>query len=358
MADADLIALLNGEQASPSLFGRDEEDRALLDEDGLPNDKFLEAVKAGKFPYHITSYHFISFHIISYHITSSCHHHAIIMPCNSPSHSHHAGGHLELTSFENRRKNEIYLRESGSGSRGSFRKAGKKSDDDEYFRSGLHRPEYDSNEDVDAADKDDESNDSSYRPDRSAFSDDDDDDDDYEDEDVSIDKAKKLFTKRVIKSGPRSRVSRGDEKANKKVKSGVKRSKMTSSASSVRTTKSKSSLVPAAATRQSIRGNRSPLRKSDDKGDDDKENNNKQRNDNEMFNAEMEAKLSTCMLRIRGLLHTIKSLEGKLVASNIEVEDKAAQLKSVQRKIHAIECKEKVNQSFTTEYYIFCTINV
>ena len=53
MADADLIALLNGEQASPSLFGRDEEDRALLDEDGLPNDKFLEAVKAGKFPYHI-----------------------------------------------------------------------------------------------------------------------------------------------------------------------------------------------------------------------------------------------------------------------------------------------------------------
>ena len=92
--------------------------------------------------------------------------------------------------------------------------------------------------------------------------------------------------------------------------------------------------------------------------DDDKENNNKQRNDNEMFNAEMEAKLSTCMLRIRGLLHTIKSLEGKLVASNIEVEDKAAQLKSVQRKIHAIECKEKVNQSFTTEYYIFCTINV
>ena len=48
MADSDLIALLNGEQASSSLFGRDEEDRALLDEDGLPNDKFLEVVKAGK----------------------------------------------------------------------------------------------------------------------------------------------------------------------------------------------------------------------------------------------------------------------------------------------------------------------
>ncbi len=48
MADSDLIALLNGEQASPSLFGRDEEDHALLDEDGLPNDKFLEVVKAGK----------------------------------------------------------------------------------------------------------------------------------------------------------------------------------------------------------------------------------------------------------------------------------------------------------------------
>ena len=51
MADSDLIALLNGEQASPSLFGRDEEDHALLDEDGLPNDKFLEVVKAGKMKY-------------------------------------------------------------------------------------------------------------------------------------------------------------------------------------------------------------------------------------------------------------------------------------------------------------------
>ena len=54
MADTDLIALLNGEQASPSLFGRDEEDRALLDEDGLPNERFLEEVKAGKI---IMSYH-------------------------------------------------------------------------------------------------------------------------------------------------------------------------------------------------------------------------------------------------------------------------------------------------------------
>ena len=76
MADADLIALLNGEQASPSLFGRDEEDRSLLDEDGLPNDKFLEAVKAGKFPYRIVSsclHH-------AFIMPSSCLHHAIIMP--------------------------------------------------------------------------------------------------------------------------------------------------------------------------------------------------------------------------------------------------------------------------------------
>ena len=225
------------------------------------------------------------------------------------------------------------LRESRSS---SFRKGGKKSDEDEYFRAGLHRPEYDSNEDLD---EDDDSDDSSYRPNDSAFSDDDDDDDDEEEEESTFE-AKKLFTKREMKSRPGSVVKGTDNKASKKSKGSKQKVKKATSSSSVRTARSKSSLIPA--TRHSIRGSHSPPRKSKEK---DKENEgNNIKNDSELFHVEMETKLSTCMLRIRGLLNTIKSLEGKLVTSNAEIEDKTSQLKSLQKKLHAIECKEKVNR--------------
>ena len=242
----------------------------------------------------------------------------------------------ELVSFENRRKNEMRLRESRSS---SFRKGGKKSDEDEYFRAGLHRPEYDSNEDLD---EDDDSEDSSYRPNDSAFSDDDDDDDDDDEEEESTFEAKKLFTKREMKPRPASVAKGTDTKVSRKSKGSKQKVKKVTSSSSVKTARSKSSLIPAAATRQSIRGSHSPPRKSKEK---DKENEgNNIKNDSELFHVEMETKLSTCMLRIRGLLNTIKSLEGKLVTSNAEIEDKTSQLKSLQKKLHAIECKEKVNR--------------
>ena len=223
------------------------------------------------------------------------------------------------------------LRESGST---SLRKGGKKNDDDEYFRAGLHRPEYDSNEDVD---EDEDSDDSSYRPNDSAFSED---DDEEEEEEESSFEARKLFAKRDIKSRPRSVAKGTDDRRSKKSKGSRKKVKKITASSSVISTRSRNSLVPAAATRQSIRGSRSPLRKSKEKDEEDESNNLK--NNNELFHVEMETKLSTCMLRIRGLLNTIKSLEGKLVTSNAEIEDKTSQLKSLQKKIHAIECKEKV----------------
>ena len=243
---------------------------------------------------------------------------------------------IELVSFENRRKNEIRLRESGSS---SFRRDGKKSDDDEYFRAGLHRPEYDSNDDQ-GIDEDDDSDDSSYRPNESDDCDDDDDDEDEEEEE-SFGAAKKLFTKRTIKSRARATAIGVNDKPKKRNKDVKKKRKIPSSSSS---TRSRNSMVPAALTRRSIRGSRSPLRKNKDKLDNDEENDS---NKNELFHIEVESKLSTCMLRIRGLLNTIKSLEGKLATSNAEIEDKTAQLKGLQKKIHAIECKEKVVQQLT-----------
>lgn len=302
MADSDVIELLNGQRA---VYGDSDIDDNFLDENGLPTDTFLDAVKA------------------------------------------------ELEGYENRRRHELQreeMRKAESWKLEAKQMLEHKSEDrkkeNQYFNRGLYRPPQDS----------EISDDDSYDLGSSNVYED---ESDLENLSVSINASgtrKKSHTEKTKiqkkTTQPSRRKSDSEIKrssydmgfhAEKVVKRGTDKKRTVPMLTSTYMTKSTTALpsrTRVVSTRQS--GNIDHLLRRSIREIQPSQSPTSVAVDGDTNGLENETKIKSLQLRVKGQLQTIKNLEDKLGITVAQLEDHKNLLAAAQKKLSAIERKERM----------------